>query len=412
MTTVLIAGGGVGGLTLALKLHAARLRPLLFEAVESVRPLGVGINLLPHAVEHLETLGLLPALDDIAIRTSTLRYLTAQGQQIWAEPRGLAAGHNAPQFSIHRGRLQKMLWDAAAARLPAAALRPGHRLAGYEQDAQGVRARFAREDGSLVEVQGDVLVGADGIHSGLRAQLHPQDPGIRWNGISMWRGAAEWPAFEGGDTMVVAGDAVAKLVLYPIAPGSNAGARLTNWVIYARTAAAGAPLPARESWSRQADPAIFSDYSARLALPFIDALALIGATEAVYEYPMCDRDPLPWWTDRRVTLLGDAAHPMYPVGSNGGSQAILDAAMLAKALTEMPPTAALAAYEAERRPKTAEIVRSNRKGGPEQVIDLAAARAPHGFAKIEDIASHEELSGIVKGYAILAGFALKGALDA
>jgi 2-polyprenyl-6-methoxyphenol hydroxylase-like FAD-dependent oxidoreductase len=409
MTTVLIAGGGVGGLTLALKLHEAGLRPLLFEAVETVRPLGVGINLLPHAVEHLEALGLLPALDEIAIRTRTLRYLTAQGQQIWAEPRGLAAGHKVPQFSIHRGRLQKLLWDAAAARLPAWALRRGHRLAGYEQDAHGVRACFAREDGSLVDVEGDVLVGADGIHSWLRARLHPEDPGIRWNGISMWRGATEWPAFEGGDTMVVAGDAVAKLVLYPIAPGRDAATRLTNWVIYARTAAAGAPLPARESWSRQADPAIFTDYSSRLALPFIDTLALIGATEAVFEYPMCDRDPLPWWTDASVTLLGDAAHPMYPVGSNGGSQAILDAAALAQALTEMAPAEALAAYEAERRPKTAEIVRSNRMGGPEQVIDLAAARAPHGFAKIEDVAGHEELAGIVKGYARLAGFALKGA---
>jgi 2-polyprenyl-6-methoxyphenol hydroxylase-like FAD-dependent oxidoreductase len=224
----------------------------------------------------------------------------------------------------------------------------------------------------------------------------------------MWRGAVEWPAFDGGDSMVIAGDGVAKLVLYPIGPGAAPGTRLTNWVIYARVAEPGAALPAPESWSRTARYRDFQHLAARLHLPFIDTAALIQATAEIYEYPMCDRDPLPWWTAGRVTLLGDAAHPMYPVGSNGASQAILDARCLADHLAERPVPAALAAYEAERRPATAAIVQSNRAGGPERVIDLIAARAPRGFARIGDVATEAELTGIVRGYAQLAGFAVKG----
>jgi 2-polyprenyl-6-methoxyphenol hydroxylase-like FAD-dependent oxidoreductase len=208
--------------------------------------------------------------------------------------------------------------------------------------------------------------------------------------------------------MVIAGDGVAKLVLYPIGPGATPGTRLTNWVIYARAAEPGAALPAPESWSRTARYADFRHLAERLHLPFIDTAALIQATAEIYEYPMCDRDPLPWWTQGRVTLLGDAAHPMYPVGSNGASQAILDARCLADRLASLPAPEALAAYDSERRPATAEIVHSNRIGGPERVIDLIAARAPGGFVQVTDIATEAELLAIVRGYAQLAGFAVKG----
>ncbi len=401
----LIAGGGIGGLTLALMLHARGIEAQVFEAVPEVRPLGVGINLLPHSVRELAGLGLLPRLDAIGIRTRQLTYANQFGQVIWSEPRGLGAGHDVPQFSVHRGRLQLMLWDAATERLEAQAPRAGHRLAGFTQDADGVAVRFVRPDGSTVEERGDVLVGADGIHSPLRAALHPDDGGLRWNGIAMWRGALDWPAFDGGDSMVIAGDAVAKLVLYPVGPGESAATRLTNWVIYARTGADGQAPPQRESWSRLGRYGDFSHFARRLHLPFNDTEAMILATPEVYEYPMCDRDPLPWWTTGRVTLLGDAAHPMYPVGSNGASQAILDARCLADHLAADPDTA-LAAYEAERRPATAEVVRSNRAGGPERVIDLVAARAPTGFGDVHEVATAEELAGIVRGYATLAGFAV------
>ena len=400
---ILIAGGGVGGLTLALMLHQAGIACRVFEAVGEVRPLGVGINALPHSMRELAALDLLPRLDDIGIRTRTLTYANHLGQVIWSEPRGLYAGHEAPQYSLHRGRLQTMLWDVVTERMGAPLA--GHRLVGFDQDAAGVTARFQTADG-VETVDGAALVGADGIHSGLRGILHADDGGIRWNGISMWRGAVDWPAFDGGDAMVIAGDAVAKLVLYPIAPGETAGTRLTNWVIYARVAEAGASLPGRESWSRVGRYADFRQFVERLRLPFVDVAAMIRATGEIFEYPMCDRDPLPWWTQGRVTLLGDAAHPMYPVGSNGASQAILDARCLVDRLAAGPVVGALAEYDAIRRPATGEIVAANRVGGPERVIDFVAGRAPAGFARVEDVASAAELHGIVRGYAQLAGFAV------
>ena len=402
---IIIAGGGIGGLTLALMLHQEGIACQLYEAAAELKPLGVGINALPHSIRELAALGLLPHLDEIAIRTRQLTYSNHLGQQIWSEPRGLFAGHDVPQFSVHRGRLHTMLWDVTSERLGAAAPRAGRRLTGYTQTADHVVAAFELPDGSIEEATGDALIGADGIHSTVRAILHPDDPGIRWNGIQMWRGAVDWPAFDGGDSMVIAGDAVAKLVLYPIGPGQTPDTRLTNWVIYARVADAGEPPPRRESWSRLGEYAAFRHLAERLRLPFIDVGQLVLKTREIFEYPMCDRDPLPWWTQGRVTLLGDAAHPMYPVGSNGASQAVLDARCLCDLLVGRPVAEALAAYEAERLPATAAVVRSNRAGGPERVVDLVAGRAPRGFSRVEDVATEEELTAIVKGYAQLAGFA-------
>ncbi len=404
MKPVIIAGGGVGGLTLALMLHDRGIPAQVYEAVRAVLPLGVGINALPHSMRELVALGLLPRLDEIGIRTRTLTYANHLGQAIWSEPRGLYAGQDAPQFSLHRGRLQAMLWQVAAERLGEAALRVGRRLIGHMQTEAGVVARFQTSEGGTEDMEGEALIGADGIHSTLRAALHPDDGGLRWNGISMWRGAVDWPAFDGGDAMVIAGDAWAKLVLYPIGPGAKPGTRLTNWVIYARIAEPGTALPVRESWSQPGRYEDFRHFVARLDLPFIDTAAMIRATAEIFEYPMCDRDPLPWWTQGRVTLLGDSAHPMYPVGSNGASQAILDARCLTDLLTAKPVTEALAAYDADRRPATTEIVRSNRIGGPERVMDFVAARAPQGFARVQDVATEAELVGIVRGYARLAGF--------
>ena len=403
---VLIAGGGIGGLVLALMLHARGVACRVLEAVAEVRPLGVGINVLPHSIRELSALGLLPRLDAVAIRTRRLTYANHLGQRIWTEPRGLGAGHDVPQFSVHRGRLHRLLWDAAVERLGAGAVQAGWRLFGFAEDAGYVTARFAAPAGTAQYMKGGALVGADGSHSTLRALLHPEDPGVRWNGIQMWRGAVDWPAFDGGDAMVVAGDGVAKLVLYPIAPGSAPDRRLTNWVVYARVADHATPPPGREHWLRPGRPEAFRHLAGRLALPFVNVEAMIAETPEIFEYPMCDRDPLPWWTCGRATLLGDAAHPMYPVGSNGASQAILDARSLADRLAEQPAPAALQAYEAERLPATTAIVRSNRAGGPERVIDLVAGRAPLGFTSVGAVAAEAELAEIIRGYAQLAGFAV------
>jgi 2-polyprenyl-6-methoxyphenol hydroxylase-like FAD-dependent oxidoreductase len=399
---VLIAGGGVGGLTLALSLHERGITCTVFEAAAEVKPLGVGINTLPHAIAELAALGLLPALEQVAIRTRELRYLNRFGQEISREPRGERAGHKAPQFSIHRGHLHQALWDAARARLGAGRVLAGRRIAAFEQDARGVTLRF--DDG--VSTRGNTLVGADGIHSVIREALHPDDGGLRWQGILMWRGAVDWPAYETGDVMLIAGDMALKLVFYPIAPGSTPDRRLTNFVICARLGDGTQPPPAREDWSREGRLEDVMPHVDRFHIPGLDVAALVRAAPKLWEYPMCDRDALPWWSHGRVTLLGDAAHPMYPVGSNGASQAVLDARALARHLATLPVPEALAAYEAKRLPATAAIVHANRKGGPERVVDLVSARAPDGFARIEDVITADEIAAIAGQYARMAGFAV------
>ena len=403
---VLITGGGIGGLTLALMLQERGVDCIVREAAREVKPFGVGINLLPHAIAQLHALGLSGDLDAIAIRTSRLTYMNHLGQEIWSEKRGLDAGHPVPQYSIHRGHLQALLWRTARERLGPDVVCSDCRLQDFEQRGDSVTGFFLRADGTRLTETGDILVGADGVHSRVRALLHPDDGGIRWQGTMMWRGAMDWPAFGDGRSMVIAGDDVAKFVLYPIAPGNAPGTRLTNWVIYARVADRDAPPPQRESWSREGRFEDFKSLADRIRLPFIDVEAIIQQSETIFEYPMCDREPLPWWTQGRVTLLGDAAHPMYPVGSNGGSQATLDARCLADHLIALPTADALLAYERDRRPATTQVVYSNRQGGPEQVIDLVGLRAPHGFAQVHDVASAEELKGIASGYAKLAGFAV------
>ncbi len=403
--TILIAGAGIGGLTLALSLHERGIPCVVCEQAAEIGPLGVGINTLPHAIKELSDLGLLPALDATGIRTHELIYLNRFGQEVWREKRGLHAGHAVPQFSIHRGNLQNVIFQAALARLPAGTIRAGHRLSGFTQDSGGVTGIFVdRSGGKVAEITGDALVAADGIHSAARVALHPDDGGIKWQGIMMWRGAIPWAPFLDGDSMIIAGDMREKLVLYPIGREAD-GRRLTNWVVCIRIADGSLAPPNRADWSRVGTLDAILPTIRRFSIPALDVEALVRATPEFYEYPMCDRDPLPWWTQGRVTLLGDAAHPMYPVGSNGASQAILDARFLAPLLARMDAPAALAAYEAERLPKTADIVRLNRLGGPERVVDVVSERAPDGFSRLEDVISRDELAAIAKGYAATAGFA-------
>jgi 5-methylphenazine-1-carboxylate 1-monooxygenase len=404
---VVIVGAGIGGLTLALMLKARRIPCQIFEASARIRELGVGINVLPHAIAELSELGLLERLDAVGVRTRELIYANRLGQEIWREPRGLEAGYKVPQLSIHRGRLQGVLRDAAVERLGRKAIHTGHLFQAWMEGEGSVRARFKRTlDGTRMTVVGDVLIGCDGIHSSVRRQLYPLDTGLSWNGVLMWRGATNANSFLDGRTMIVAGGFNNKLVLYPIGKGSKPGTQLINWVVTYRMGDGSSPPPRREDWNRHGTLAELMPHVARFSTPHVDLVKLVKGAPAFYEYPMADRDPLPRWTHGRVTLLGDAAHPMYPVGSNGASQAILDARSLADSLAGSEHArAALAAYEAERLPKTAEIVRNNRSGGPEGVIDEVERRAPDGFAHIDDVLSRAEREAIVKGYAQLAGFA-------
>ena len=404
---VLIAGAGVGGLTLALMLHRRGLETVIFEQASEIREVGVGINILPHAIKELAALDLLPKLDAVGVRTKELHYVSRLGQKVWSEPRGVDAGFDYPQFSIHRGRLQKVIHDEVIAKLGSGAVRTGLRLQGFMQDEGGVVAHFtdAKSGLSSETVRGDVLVGADGIHSVVRRHFDPKQGPPKWQGLMLWRGAAEWPKFLTGGSMYIAGGMSAKIALYPIAPGSTPDTRLTNWAIVSRIAD-GAITPApTDSWSRMGRMDEVIPYARRFNVPGVDVEALVRSTSVCWEYPMCDRDPLPHWSYGRVTLIGDAAHPMYPVGSNGAAQAILDARSLADWLRKSDhPMQALHEYELERLPKTAEIVRLNRKGGPERVIDEVEKLAPAGFESVDGVLSHSEREAIVKGYASTAGF--------
>jgi 5-methylphenazine-1-carboxylate 1-monooxygenase len=403
---VVVVGGGIGGLTLALMLDARGIGCHLYEASPRIRELGVGINVLPHAIAELAGLGLLPRLDQVAVRTRELIYANRFGQEIWREPRGVDAGYQVPQFSIHRGRLQGVLHEAVIDRLGRKAVRAGHAFTSFSQAEGNVTVRFSRTaKGERLTVEGDVLVGCDGIHSTVRRRLYPGEAGLKWNGVLMWRGATVAKGFLDGRSMIVGGGFNNKLVLYPIAPAER-GRQLINWVVTYRMGDGSDPPPRREDWNRKGTLAELMPHVQRFETPHVDLVKLVKGAPAFYEYPMADRDPLPRWTHGRVTLLGDAAHPMYPVGSNGASQAILDARCLADALMSAEhPRAGLAAYEAERLPKTAEIVRNNRRGGPEGVIDEVERRAPDGFEDIDAVLSHAEREAIVKGYAQLAGFA-------
>ncbi len=402
---VVIIGAGIGGLATALRLHHEGIGCTVYEQGEQISEVGVGINALPHAVKELDALGLLGRLDEVGIRTRELFYTHRLGHEILRKPCGLDAGFSLPQFSLHRGRLQGVLLRAVRERLGDDAVRTGHRLTGFEQDAEGVLAQFADRHGTaLAAVRADVLVAADGIHSTVRSILFPEEGPPRWNGVTMWRGATDWPVFGTGASMIIAGGTAAKLVVYPIAPGPTADTRLTNWAVCIKTGRDGDPPPNRQDWSRPADPAQLAGYLDRFRTSRVDHAGLITATEECFEFPMCDRDPLPYWSQGRVTLLGDAAHPMYPMGSNGAGQAILDATSLSGHLARHEdPAVALRAYQDDRLAATAEVVLRNRTGGPESVIDEVERLAPQGFSRIEDVIDAATLEATVGGYAQASG---------
>lgn len=401
----LVIGGGIGGITTALMLHQRGIACDVFEQAGELKELGVGITLQTHSVKQLAGIGLLDAMEANAINSRHLYFYTRRGQLVWDEPRGLAAGYDVPQYFVHRGRLQGVLYAAMRARFPASAVHLDRRLVEFSQDETGVEATFADRHGNRSTARGDLLIGADGIHSVVRGQLYPEQGPPRWSGLMLWRGAVEWPDFHDGASVMILGGVETKFVAYPIAEGSSKGRKLTNWAAILRLAPDGSPLPSKQNWSQEGLRAQLTPLLDRFHSDVIDIKGLVAATETFWEYPMCDRDPVSRWSSGRVTLLGDAAHPMYPMGANGASQAIVDARCLADALAgaaDIP--AALAAYEAERLPPTSTIVLSNRKGGPESVIDAVEERAPDGFDDIEQVMSREERMAIMQGYAKNAGF--------
>ncbi len=397
---IIIAGGGIGGLTAALALQARGHDVTVLEAVREPRPLGVGINLLPHAVAVLADLGLLPALRAMAVETAALVFANKHGQAIYRDPRGLAGGYSHPQFSIHRGELQMTLWREASARLTVLS---GQRVTGVRD---GNVALIDTPEGPR-EQAADLIVGADGIHSALRRRLAPDEGAPCWRGVMMWRGTTWAPPFLDGRTMVQAGHSQAKFVVYPIgAPREADGLQLINWIADRRVQAPtpGLTAPDRADWSRAGRLDDLLPTFGRWRFDWLDVPGLITRAEQMLEWPMVDRDPLPRWRLGPTTLLGDAAHPMVPIGSNGATQAIMDAQALADALTRHADLdTALAAYEDERRPFCARIVEMNRREGLDAILDRVEALAPDGFARLEDVIAPAEVAAEINAYKAAAG---------
>ena len=402
---VLIVGGGIGGLATALCLHAHGIPSRVFERAPVLRPLGVGINLLPHATRVVHGLGLAGALQRTAIQTGKLEYYNKFGQLIWSEPRGLAAGYAVPQYSIHRGDLHMILYEATLARLGTQSIERNASFVSATQDGQDVIARFARTEGSgELVVRGRALIGADGIHSVVRRSFYPDEGDPNFAQRILWRAVTEGKPFLDGRTMIMAGYQHEKFVCYPISEQhAERGRALINWIAELTVPETSPP---KQDWNREVTKARFAERFSRWRFDWLDVPALIAQAERVFEFPLVDRDPLPRWSFGAITLLGDAAHPMFPIGSNGASQAILDAEALADALRDEPVTVALQRYEAERRPPTAKIVFSNRQNGPEQVMQIAEERAPNGFAHIHEVMSPAELEEIAARYKQTAGFAV------
>lgn len=405
MDHVLIIGGGISGLTLALGLHQAGIRCRIFEAAPALKRLGVGINLLPHGVRELSRLGLEPALGAHSVETREMSFYNRFGQFIFSEPRGRFAGYEWPQFSIHRGDLQQVLVDAVRTRMGADALALDHRCVEVEQDEMGATAHFVDSTAgrSLGSVRGAAVVGCDGIHSVIRRQLFPNEGLPAYQGINMWRGVSRWKPFLSGATMVQAGWLdVGKMVIYPITRDlDDQGRQAINWVAEIQS-----PRNAMQDWNAEGRLEDFSPTFADWHFPWLDVAAMIQAAEVLLEYPMVDRDPLPSWTAGRVTLVGDAAHPMYPRGGNGAGQAILDTVALARCLRESADvTAALKQYEAERLSAANAVVLRNRTAPPDAILKVVHERSGgRPFESIDELISADELAAITDDYKRVAGF--------
>ena len=407
---IIIAGAGIGGLAAALSLHEAGFAVRIFESVPEIKPLGVGLNLLPHAVRELEELGLRAALEQAGVACRELAYFTKRGERIWGEPRGIAAGYRWPQISIHRGTLQFLLLAAVTQRLGSDRLHFGCQLAGFEaQPGRGVRAQFTDRATGCPGLQADgrLLIACDGIHSAARRIFYPSEGPPRWNGAVMWRGVAEFDRVRDGAQMIMAGHPRVKFVCYPIShEASRPGAQQINFVAELRFDTTA--LAEREDWNRPGRLEDFLPAFEQFRFDWLDVPALIRAAPVVWVYPMVDRDPLPRWTHGPVTLLGDAAHPMYPIGSNGASQAILDARVLTGCLRQYRGDLerGLERYEQLRRPATSGIVLANRQQGPEAAMQLVEDRAPDGFARLDEVVTDAELEAIADKYKRLAGFSV------
>ena len=405
--TILIAGGGIAGLSLGLTLHQIGIPFRIYEAAPDIRPLGVGINLQPNAVRELFALGLEAALDDIAVRTRDYGFYSRKGLEIWTEPRGMWAGYNWPQYSIHRGKLQMLLLDELHARAGPDCVVTSRRATGFERLGERVRLTLIDDAGDTTSAaHGSLLIGADGLHSAVRRQLEPDEGDPVWGGALMWRGTTLAPPFLTGASMVLVGHKTQRFVAYPISkPDGRTGLSVINWI--AELSYDPAQGWNKEDWNRPANPNDILPHFLDWRFNWLDVPSLIEAATCVFEYPMVDRDPIGRWTCGRVTLMGDAAHPTYPVGSNGASQAIIDARVIgAKLLAHGIGEVALKAYQDEVLPVTTQVGLANRGSGPDAILQVVDERCGGRFIAIEDVMSKHELAEHAARYKALAGFSI------
>lgn len=406
---VVIIGGGIGGLTLALALHREGVPFRVYEAAPEIKPLGVGLNLLPHAMRELAGLGLEASLRRKGVETQEYCFFTRHGQLVQREPRGKFAGYEWPQIAIQRGDLHFTLLDAVRERAGADAVVSGRRCVSVEQDGDAAIVHFvdSTTGAALPPVRGPIAIACDGVNSVVRVQMHPKEAVPRYEGTTQYRGTTRWKPYLTGATHFYMGtNETGKLVMYPIRDNiDGAGTQLINWVIEV--------VCPREQlqrdWNRRAEISDFIHYFEHASFDWLDIPALMRAADAVYEYPMVDQDPLPFWTEGRITLLGDAAHPMMPRGSNGAAHAIIDATTLARLLAGgADPVAALKVYETQRLKATSDVVLANRDIAPDAILRVVEERTGgKPFERIEDVISPQELEQWQSRYKKVAGFAIE-----
>jgi 2-polyprenyl-6-methoxyphenol hydroxylase-like FAD-dependent oxidoreductase len=405
---VIIAGGGIGGLTLALTLHQIGVPFVVIESVREMRPMGVGINIQPNAVRELFDLGIDgELLDTIGVPAKEWALVGLNGKEVYAESRGLEAGYSWPQYAAHRGKLHMLLYQTVLDRAGNESVLLGSKVKGYSQaDNGGVLVDVSMADGTSYEVSGSLLIGADGIHSAVRAQMHPDQPPIHWGGAVMWRGTIRAKPLRTESSFVGLGTHQHRMVIYPISDTDADGTALINWI--AEVTMDNSEGWPNDSWFQEAEIESFAPHFEEFRYDWLDVPAMLRQADCAYMNPMIDRDPVDTWVDGSVALMGDAAHAMYPTGSNGASQAIVDARVIGAAILAngLSPEA-LTSYDNQLCSKVSELVLRNRSSGPFGMLDILNDRCGGVFDDIEAIFPMEERNEFMGKYKAAAGFAIE-----
>ena len=410
---VIIAGGGIGGLSLALTLDQIGVPFVVFESVQKLRPLGVGINLQPNAVRELYDMGIdADELDEIGLPAKEWALVGLNGNDIYAEPRGLLAGYNWPQYAVHRGQFQMLLYNQVCERAGADVVRLGHQVTGYEENADGtVSALIDLADGTAVRGTGRLMIGADGLHSAVRAQMHPDQPPIHWGGAIMWRGTTLANPIRTGSSFIGLGTHSQRMVIYPISKPEADGMVLTNWIAELTMDRSEGWL--EDSWFKEVPIKSFAHHFDDFRYDWLDVPTMLNKSNCGYMNPMIDRDPVATWVDGPIALMGDAAHAMYPTGSNGASQAIVEARVIGASILKLGLTPdALKLYNDLLCKKVSELVLRNRSAGPFGLLDILNDRCGGIFENIETVISLEERNEFMSKYKMAAGFAIEALNEA